>query len=93
MNWSPQSPDFNPIEGIGVKGKDCMNGLTLLSSILNLGEILMQLWMEINVVTLYKVVKIMPKVMRSVIKAKGSLLQKASVQLFWGKGSVLMNAS
>ena len=36
----------------------------------------MQLWMEINVVTLHKVVETMPQQMRSVIKAKGGLLQK-----------------
>ena len=48
----------------------------------------MQLWIEINVVTLHKVVETMPQQMRSVIKAKGGLLQKASVQLFFWTGSV-----
>ena len=48
----------------------------------------MQLWTEIKVVTLHKVVETMPQQMCSVIKAKGGLLQKASVQLFWGTASV-----
>ena len=46
----------------------------------------MQLWMEINVVTLHKVVE-MPQQMPSVIKAKG-LLRKACVQLLFWTGSV-----
>ena len=44
----------------------------------------MQLWMEINVVTLHNVVKTMPKQMRSVMKAKGGPTKYLSVQLFWG---------
>ena len=59
--------------------------MTLLSSIQNLGQKLMQLWMEINVVTLHKVVETMPQQMRSLIKAKGGLLQKVIVQLFFGQ--------
>ena len=42
----------------------------------------MQLWMERNVVTLHKAVETMPQQIRSVIKAKGGLLQKASVFVF-----------
>ena len=38
--------------------------------------------MEINVVTLRKVVETIPQQMRSVIKVKGGLLQKVSMQLF-----------
>ena len=44
--------------------------------------------MEINVVTLHKVVETMPQQMHSVFKAKGGLLQKASVQIVFGTGSV-----
>ena len=44
----------------------------------------MQLWMEINGLTLHKVVETMPQQMRSLIKAKGGLLQKVSMQLFFG---------
>ena len=62
--------------------KDWRNGLTLLSSTQNLGQKLMQLWMEIKVVTLHKVVETMPQQMHSVIKAKGGLLHKASVLHF-----------
>ena len=62
--------------------------MTLLLSLQNLGQRLMQLWTEINVVTLHKIVETMPQQMHSVIKAKGGLLQKASVQRFFGMGSV-----
>ena len=44
--------------------------------------------MVINYVTLQKVGETMAQQMRSVVKAKGGLLQKASVQLFLGVGSV-----
>ena len=44
---------------------------------------LMQLWMEINVVTLHKVVKAMPQQMHSVIKAKGGPIQYYNVQLLF----------
>ena len=47
----------------------------------------MQIWMEINVVTLHKVFEAMPQQMDFVIKVKGGLLQKASATLFW-TGSV-----
>ena len=91
-NWLPQSPDtLTPLKVFGVKGKDWRNGSTLLSSIQNLGQKLMQLRMEINVVTLHKVVETMPQQMHSVIKAKGGLLQKTSVQLFFWTGSVFCN--
>ena len=47
-----QSPDFNPIKNyLGFAG------LTFLSSIQNLDQKLIQLWMEINVVTLHEVVE------------------------------------
>ena len=65
----------------GVKEREWWNGSTLLSSIQNLGQKLMQLWMEINVVTLHKVGQTMPQQMHSVIKAKGGFT------FFW-KGSV-----
>ena len=81
---------LNPLKVFGVKRKDWRNGLTLLSSIQNLSQICMHLWMEINVVTLQKVVETMPQQLRSVIKAKGGLLQKASVQLFFLDGQCIM---
>ena len=40
-------------------------------SIQDLGEKLMQLWREINVVTLHKLIKTMPWRICAVIKAKG----------------------
>ena len=49
----------------------------------------MHLWMEINVVTLDKVVETMAQQMNSVIKAKGGLLQKVSVQLFFVDGQCI----
>ena len=48
----------------------------------------MQLWMEINVVTLHKVVETMPQQMRSVIKSKGGPIKYYSVQLLFWPGSV-----
>ena len=64
-----------------VKGKNWRNGSTLLSSIQNLGQKLIQRWVEINVMTLHTVIEAMPQQVHSVIKATGCLLQKAS--LFW----------
>ena len=74
---------LTPMKVCGVKRKDWRNGSTLLSSIQNLGQKCMQLWMEINVVTLHKVVETMPQQMRFLIKAKGGLLKKAYVRLFF----------
>ena len=45
----------------------------------------MQLWREINVVTLDKVVETMPQQMSSIIKAKGGPMKYLSVQLFFGR--------
>ncbi|KAF7648268.1 hypothetical protein LDENG_00159640 [Lucifuga dentata] len=51
--------------------KTLCSGPTLPSSIQDLGEKLMQFWMEINVVTLHKLIEMMPWRMRAVNKAKG----------------------
>ncbi len=73
MDRPPQSPDLNPIEKLwDVLEKTFRRGPTLPSSIQALGEILMQLWMGINVVTLQKLIEMMPRQMHAVIKAKGS---------------------
>ncbi len=75
MDWPPQSPEsnLNPIENLwDVLEKTLHSGPTLPSSIQDLGEKLMQLWMGINVVTLQKLIEMMPRRMRAVIKAKGS---------------------
>ena len=45
--------------------------MTLLSSIENIGQKLLQLWIKINVVTVHKVVETMQQQMGEVIKAKG----------------------
>ena len=42
----------------------------------------MQLWMEINVVTLHKFVETKPQQMFSIIKTKGSPAKYAKVQKF-----------
>ncbi len=69
----PQSPesDLNPIGNLwDVLEKTLHSGPTLPSSIQDLGEKLMQLWMGINVMTLLKLTEMMPRRMGAVIKAK-----------------------
>ena len=61
---------LTPLKVFVVKGKDRRND-SLLFLIQNLGQKCMQLWMEINVVTLHKVVETMPQQISSIIKAKG----------------------
>ena len=72
MDCPPKSPDLNPIENLwDVVEKALHSGLTLPSSIQDLGEKLMQHWKEINLVTLQKLIETTPQQMRAVIKAKG----------------------
>ena len=62
----------DPIENLwDVLEKALRSGPTLLSSIQDLDEKLMWHWMEINLVTLQKLVETMPQQMHAVIKAKG----------------------
>ena len=70
---TPQCPDFTPLKLFGMcwKRKDWKNGSTLVINT-NLSQKYMQIWMEINVVILHKVVEIMPQQMLYVIKAKDS---------------------
>ena len=72
---------LTPLKVFGVKGKDWKNGLTLRSSIQNLGQRLMQLWMEINVVTLHfffgQAAYMLP-VYNEIILMKHRILQKKS---------------
>ena len=67
MDWPPQSPGLNPS--------------SLPSSLQVLGEKLMQLWTEINVVTLQKLIETMPQRIRPIIKV-------VSVRLLLWTGSV-----
>ena len=75
MDWPPQSPesDLYPNENLwDVLEKTLRSGLTLPSSIQDPDEKLMQLWTGINVVTLQKLIEMMPQRMHAIIKAKGS---------------------
>ena len=60
-NWPTQSPDFTPLKVFGMCWKRLKEWFDSQM------QMLMQLWMEINVVRLHKVVKKMPQQMRSVI--------------------------
>lgn len=68
-DWPPQSPEFNSSEELcNVLGKALDSGLTHPPSIEDLGEKLMQLWTEIKLVILHKVVETIPW---RILKAKG----------------------
>ena len=72
--WDIFFPESRPLphwESLGCAEKAFRTGLTLPSSIQDLGEKLMQHWTEINLVTLQKLIKTMPQWMRATIKAKG----------------------
>ena len=67
-----QSPDLNPTENLwDMLEKTLRSSMTQSSSIRDLGKILMQLWTDMNVVTLYKLIETMPWRMHAVINAKG----------------------
>ena len=60
---------LNPTENLwDVLAKTLLSGPTLPSSLKELGEKWMQLWMDTNVVTLHKRIKMMPHWMSAVIK-------------------------
>ena len=87
MDWPPQSPDLSPTENLwDVLEKALHSGPTLPSSIQDLGEKLMQHWMEINLVILQKFIETMPQRMCAIIKAKGDLTKYSSVWPFFFGG-------
>ena len=54
----PQSPDLNPIENLwAVQEKTLSSGPALPSSAQDLAEKCQQIWTEINVATLHKIIK------------------------------------
>lgn len=64
MDWPPQSLDLNPIENIwDMLEKALCSGQTLPSLIKDLGEKLMQQWMEINLVTLWRLIETMTQLL------------------------------
>jgi len=68
----PQSPDLHPRENRwDVLEKALLSGPTLPSSPQDLREESMQLWTEINTVTLQTLIEMMPQRMSVVMKAKG----------------------
>jgi len=72
MDWPPQSPDLNPIDSLcDVPEKTLHSGPTLPSPQQDLADNLIQLWTEINVVMLQKLIETMPQRMCAVIRAKG----------------------
>jgi len=73
MDRPPQSPDLNPTDNLwdGLE-KALRSGPTLPSSLQDVGEKLMQLWTEINVVTLQKLIETMPQRTQAVIRTKGA---------------------
>lgn len=53
-----------------------------------LGEKLMQIWIEMNVVTLHKIDETMPQRMSTIINVKGGPMNEMLVYFFGGAGSV-----
>ena len=93
----PQSADLNPTENLwDVLEKALRSGLTLPSSIQYHSEKWMQHWMEINLVTLQKLIETMPQRMGAIVRAKRGPTKYQSVWpfvfggnfLFFGPGSV-----
>ena len=72
MNWPPQSPDFTPLRVFGMCWKRLKEWFD--SPVINAKSRQNINAMEINAVTLHKVVETTPQQLRSVIKAKGGLL-------------------
>ena len=83
----------DPTENLwDVLEKALCSGPTLPSLIKDLGEKWMQLLKEINVMTLRKLLKMMPQQMCAVIKAKSSPAKYVKC-IFFGPGSVILCAS
>ena len=85
-------------KSLGCAGKDWrINSPVINTKSQLMKQKLMQLWMEINVVTLHKVVETMPQLMRSVIKTKGGPTKywsnyKTVRDCFFWTGSVYLYA-
>ena len=81
------SPDLKPIENLwDVLEKTLRSDRTLPSSLQDLGEKLMQLWIEKNVVALQKLIETMPQIMCAVIE-----ILKCVTFFFFGMSSVSMS--
>ena len=70
-----------PFKYLGCAGKDWRNGWTLLSSIQNLGQKWMQLWMEINVVKCC--IRLLKQCQSKYKRQSNKILATSSVECSW----------
>ena len=75
MNWSPQSPDLNPIELLWDKLDRKMRPMNQNQ----LWEFLQVSWIEISTLTLKKLIERMPRTCTSVLRVKGGYFEESKI--------------